>query len=50
MSFKRLEIYNKAFELALEVHEQTLTFPKMENYELSTQLRKSSKIDMFEYC
>lgn len=42
-SYKDLEIYNLSFELAMELHELSLTFPKFETYEEGSQLRKSSK-------
>lgn len=42
-SYKDLEIYRLSFELALELHELSLTFPKFETYEEGSQLRKSSK-------
>ena len=37
-----LEVYRKLFILHIEVHNLTLTFPKFELYELSSQLRRSS--------
>ena len=42
MQVEDLEVYQKLFKLALEVHELTLTFPKFELYELGSQLRRSS--------
>lgn len=42
MKLEDLRVYNKLFELALEVHELTMTFPKFEMYELGSQLRRSS--------
>ena len=42
MKVEDLEVYNKLFQLVLEVHELTMTFPKFELYELSSQLRRSS--------
>lgn len=42
-SYKGLEIYNLSFELAMELHELSLTFPKFETYEEGSQLRRSSK-------
>ena len=43
MPYHRLEVYQKAYRLALEVHKITLRFPQREQYELAQQLRKSSK-------
>lgn len=37
-----LEVYQKLCDLAIEVHNLTLTFPKFEIYELGSQLRRSS--------
>ncbi len=41
-SFEDLDIYQKLFQLHLEVHELTMNFPKFEMYELGSQLRRSS--------
>ena len=43
MPYHRLDVFKKAYQLALEVHRLTLTFPKHEQYELAQQLRRSSK-------
>lgn len=42
-SFKDLEVYRKAYLLALSVHKITLTFPKIEQYALADQMRRASK-------
>jgi len=42
-SYKDLDIYNLAFEYALEVHELSLKLPKFELYEQGSQIRRSSK-------
>ncbi|NJB81733.1 four helix bundle protein [Wenyingzhuangia aestuarii] len=42
-SYKDLEVYNIAFELAIKVHNITLELPKYEVYEQGSQLRRSSK-------
>ena len=42
-SFKDLLVYQKAFELAMEIFEKTRTFPVDEKYGLSTQIRNSSR-------
>lgn len=42
-SYRDLEIYCKAFELAYRVHEMTMTLPKYEMYEQGSQIRRSSK-------
>jgi len=41
--YKELDIYNEAFNLALEVHKASLQLPKFELYEQGSQLRRSSK-------
>ena len=42
-SYKDLDIYNLAFEYALEVHDLALKLPKFELYEQGSQVRRSSK-------
>ena len=42
-SYKDLEIYNLAFDLAIKVHELSLKLPKYELYEQGSQVRRSSK-------
>ncbi len=42
-SFRDLTVYKKAFALAMEVFELTKSFPSHEKYELSSQLRRSSR-------
>jgi len=42
-SYKDLEIYRESFELAIEMHKLSLTFPKFEMFEEGSQLRRSSK-------
>ena len=42
-SYKDLDIYNLAFEYALEVHHVSLKMPRFELYELGSQVRRSSK-------
>ena len=43
MPYHRLDVYQKAYQLALEVHRISLGFPKIEQYGLAQQLRGSSK-------
>jgi four helix bundle protein len=44
MSYKKLEIWNLADELVVEIHEMTLTkLPKFEMFEEGGQIRRSSK-------
>ncbi len=42
-SYKELEIYQMAYQLAIEVHKISLTLPKFELYEQGSQVRRSSK-------
>ena len=43
MPYHRLDVYQKAYQLALEVHRMSLEFPQLEQYGLAQQLRGSSK-------
>ena len=43
MPYHRLDVFKKAYELALEMHRVSSRFPKSEQYELAQQLRKSTK-------
>jgi four helix bundle protein len=40
MPYERLDVYQKS---ALEIHRLTLGFPRIEQHELASQLRRSSK-------
>ena len=42
-NYKDLEVYQLAYEFALEVHEMTMKLPKYELYEQGSQIRRSSK-------
>ena len=42
-SFKDLEIYQIAFDLAFKVHNASLKLPQFELYEQGSQIRRSSK-------
>ena len=43
MSYKKLEIWQLARELVVDIHKMTLQLPKFEMYEEGGQIRKSSK-------
>ncbi len=43
MPYHRLDVYKKAYASALEVHKLSLTFPKIEQYGLGSQLRRATK-------
>ena len=42
-SYRDLEIYQSAYQLAIKVHKMTLTLPTYEMYEQGSQVRRSSK-------
>jgi len=41
--FRDLTVYKKAFDFAMEIFEITKTFPNEEKYELTDQIRRSSR-------
>jgi four helix bundle protein len=41
--YRQLEIYNNAFNLALEIHKLSLMLPKFELFEQGSQIRRASK-------
>lgn len=41
--YKKLEIYKKAYNLAIQIHKMSLKLPKHEIYEEGSQIRRSSK-------
>jgi four helix bundle protein len=43
VNHRDLEVYGKAFDLAMEIFELTKTFPKEETYSLVDQVRRSSR-------
>ncbi len=42
-SYKELEIYNIALDLAIKIHKFSLQLPQFELYEQGSQIRRSSK-------
>ena len=42
-SFEDLEVYQRAYRLALELHKLSLNFPKLEQFALADQIRRASK-------
>lgn len=42
-SYKDLEIYQAAYQLAIQVHKVSLTLPNYELYEQGSQVRRASK-------
>ena len=43
MKFTELLAYKKAFQLAMEIFEESKNFPKTETYSLTDQIRRSSR-------
>ena len=43
MNYKKLEIWNLAREVVIEIHAMTLSLPRFEMFEEGGQIRKSSK-------
>lgn len=43
MKFQDLLVYWKSFQLAMEIFEETKTFPRDEKYALTDQIRRSSR-------
>jgi four helix bundle protein len=41
--FEDLEVFQRAYKLALEIHRASLNFPKVEQYALADQMRRASK-------
>ena len=41
--FTDLVVYQKAYEKSLEIHHKTMKYPKHEQYELGSQMRRASK-------
>ena len=41
-SYEDLEVYQKGYKLALNLHQATLKFPEFERYELGSQLRRAA--------
>ena len=41
--YRDLKVYKLAYQLALDIHEVTKTFPKEEKYSLTDQIRRSSR-------
>ena len=43
LSFRELKVYQLAYELVLEIHELSKSFPVEEKYSLTDQMRRSSR-------
>ena len=42
-AFEDLEVFQRAYRVSLEVHRQSLQFPKIEQYAMADQIRRASK-------
>jgi four helix bundle protein len=42
-TFDDLEVFQRAYEISLDLHRASLTFPKVEQYGLADQIRRASK-------
>ena len=42
-TYREMEVYQRAYAAALEIHRITLKFPKEEQFALSSQMRRASK-------
>ena len=43
MPFHKLDVYRKAYDLSLATHRESLRFPRFEQHELASQLRRATK-------
>jgi len=41
--YRDLKVYQMAYQIALDIHQVTKTFPKEEKYSLTDQIRRSSR-------
>lgn len=42
-SFKDLQVWQKAFEVSIDIHKSSMNFPKEEQFSLTSQMRRASK-------
>jgi four helix bundle protein len=43
MLYEELDVFRKAYDLSLVIHKRSLVFPRFEQMELASQMRRSSK-------
>jgi four helix bundle protein len=43
VTFEDLEVYRRAYKIALDVHRATLSFPHIERFALADQMRRASR-------
>ncbi len=42
-SAEDLQVFKRAFDISLDIHKLSLTLPKIEQYDLASQIRRASK-------
>ena len=42
-SFEDLEVFRRAYQVSLEIHKESLQFPKIEQFAMADQVRRASK-------
>ena len=42
-SFEDLEVFRRAYQVSLEIHKESLQFPKIEQFAMADQIRRASK-------
>jgi four helix bundle protein len=42
-SFEDLEVFQRAYQVSLEMHKESLGFPKIEQFAMADQIRRASK-------
>ena len=42
-SFEDLEVFQRAYEVSLEIHKESLGFPRIEQFAMADQIRRASK-------
>ena len=42
-SFEDFDVYQRAYEISLDIHKASLGFPKIEQFDLASQIRRSTK-------
>ena len=42
-SFEDLEVFQRAYRVSLEIHKESLQFPKIEQFAMADQVRRASK-------
>jgi hypothetical protein len=48
--YQDLIVYQKAYQLAMDIFEESRKFPQEEKFSLTNQIRRSSRSDLCELC